>query len=111
MKLLLANRRVRKYEVRDEEKRIRIQKMRQNGQEIRTNKSGCCGPEPLFGVKALEQGTQVPGIYVERNSLKAALSSTKSSGSFSDVSSAYAGYDVGVGHEASLPGATFTTPS
>ena len=111
MKLLLINRRVRKYEVRDEEKRIRIQEMRKTGRITRTNKSGFSGPEPLFGVKALEQGTQVPGIYVERNSLKAALSSTKSSGSFSDVGTAYMGCDVGVGNEASLSGATFTTTS
>ncbi len=59
VKLLLVNRLVKRQEVVDEEKRLRIQELRKSGQLIETAKSY----DIPFGVRAIQSGIQVDGIW------------------------------------------------
>ncbi|ESZ97029.1 hypothetical protein SBOR_2574 [Sclerotinia borealis F-4128] len=60
IKLLWTNRMVAKQEIIDEEKRVRIQELRQSGQFVETSK----GVEIPFGVRAIQSGIQVDGIWI-----------------------------------------------
>lgn len=81
-KLWYMRRFVRKHEIIDEEKKVRINEMRQSGISIAPKKEGADIP---FGVRALENGVLVEGIYTERNSLKASRNADRSSGSFAST--------------------------
>ncbi|TGO27662.1 hypothetical protein BPAE_0038g00080 [Botrytis paeoniae] len=60
IKLLWTNRIVARQEVIDEEKRMRIQELRQSGQFVEPMK----GVEIPFGVRAIQSGIQVDGIWI-----------------------------------------------
>ncbi|KAF7896007.1 hypothetical protein EAF00_006022 [Botryotinia globosa] len=60
IKLLWTNRIVARQEVIDEEKRMKIQELRQSGQFVEPMK----GVEIPFGVRAIQSGIQVDGIWI-----------------------------------------------
>ncbi|QSZ29123.1 hypothetical protein DSL72_003633 [Monilinia vaccinii-corymbosi] len=60
IKLLWTNRMVARQEIIDEEKRIKIQELRQSGQFIETKKD----VDIPFGVRAIQSGIQVDGIWI-----------------------------------------------
>lgn len=59
-KLFYTNRLMRKQEVVDEEKRIRIRELRSSGQIVDSRKSH----DVPFGVRAIQSGIQVDGIWI-----------------------------------------------
>ncbi|KAM4055098.1 hypothetical protein HRG_005907 [Hirsutella rhossiliensis] len=62
VRLWLSNRKLRKHEVIDEERRVRLAEMRHCGIEaLRTTN------EIPFGVRALESGVEVEGIWISRS--------------------------------------------
>ncbi|KAG9231590.1 hypothetical protein BJ875DRAFT_443958 [Amylocarpus encephaloides] len=65
VKLLWLNRLVRKQEVVDEEKRSRIEELRHTGQIVESDKSH----DIPFGVRAIQSGIQVDGIWISNTSL------------------------------------------
>lgn len=83
-KLLWRNRLVRKQEVVDEEKRVRIQQLRNSGQIIETPK----GHDIPFGVRAIQSGVEVDGIWISRTNtpIPSELRSGNLRGSTSDSS-------------------------
>ncbi|CAD6446566.1 0eb092ce-9d13-44e1-a718-21f45db657f0 [Sclerotinia trifoliorum] len=60
IKLLWTNRIVARQEILDEEKRIKIQELRQSGQFVETSKDS----DVPFGVRAIQSGIQVDGIWI-----------------------------------------------
>ncbi|RDL42085.1 uncharacterized protein BP5553_02064 [Venustampulla echinocandica] len=64
-KLIWRNKLVKKQEVADEEKRIRIQELRTSGQIIESRKSH----DIPFGVRAIQSGIQVEGIWISTTSI------------------------------------------
>ncbi|RAL65255.1 hypothetical protein DID88_001361 [Monilinia fructigena] len=60
IKLLWTNRIVARQEIIDEEKRVKIQELRQNGQFVETRKE----VDIPFGVRAIQSGIQVDGIWI-----------------------------------------------
>ncbi|KAJ1307909.1 hypothetical protein OPQ81_001986 [Rhizoctonia solani] len=65
IKLWAANRHMRKFEQLDEEKQARIAQMRKSGLPG-SHRSRRLGSEIPFGVKALEGGVEVEGVWVAR---------------------------------------------
>ncbi|KAF8858090.1 hypothetical protein BDZ45DRAFT_690373 [Acephala macrosclerotiorum] len=63
-KLLYTNRLVKKQEVVDEEKRMRIQELRNSGQIVESRRSH----DIPFGVRAIQSGIQVDGIWISQGS-------------------------------------------
>ncbi|CZR60829.1 uncharacterized protein PAC_10725 [Phialocephala subalpina] len=61
-KLLYSNRLVKKQEVVDEEKRMRIQELRNSGQIVESRRSH----DIPFGVRAIQSGIQVDGIWISQ---------------------------------------------
>ncbi|PQE06423.1 Methyltransferase type 11 protein [Rutstroemia sp. NJR-2017a WRK4] len=59
VKLLWTNRIVRKQELVDEEKRVRIEELRRSGQEVIKKDD-----DVPFGVRAIQSGIQVDGIWI-----------------------------------------------
>lgn len=66
-KLLWTNRLIKRQEVEDEEKRVRIEELRSSGQIIESTKSH----EIPFGVRAIQSGIQVDGIWISNTSTPA----------------------------------------
>ncbi|KAF3769158.1 hypothetical protein M406DRAFT_251183, partial [Cryphonectria parasitica EP155] len=64
IKLWVANRHMRKFEQLDEEKQARIAQMRKSG--ISASRRARLGSGIPFGVKALESGVEVEGVWVAR---------------------------------------------
>lgn len=62
-KVVWRNRIVQRQEILDEEKRLRIQELRSSGQIIESRKS----QDVPFGVKAIESGIQVDGIWISKS--------------------------------------------
>ncbi|KAG4032300.1 hypothetical protein MFRU_007g02080 [Monilinia fructicola] len=60
IKLLWTNRIVARQEIIDEEKRVKIQELRQSGQFVETRKE----VDIPFGVRAIQSGIQVDGIWI-----------------------------------------------
>lgn len=64
MKLWWTNRHVKKIEELDAEKQVRAAQMRRSG--LPSNRNSRLGSEIPFGVKALESGVEVDGVWVAR---------------------------------------------
>lgn len=62
-KLVWMNRFVKRQEVMDEEKRARIQELRRSGQIV----EGPKGHDIPFGIRAIQSGVQVDGIWISSN--------------------------------------------
>lgn len=67
-KLLMMNRMVRKQELVDEERRTRIQALRSSGHIVESRKSH----DIPFGVRAIQSGIQVDGIWISQANTPAA---------------------------------------
>jgi len=67
-KLIWINRIVKKQELVDEEKRMRIQELRNSGQIIESRKSH----DIPFGVRAIQSGIKVDGIWISQSNTPAA---------------------------------------
>jgi len=64
-RLIWRNRFVRRQEQINEEKRIRLLELRRSGQSVESRKS----QEVPFGVRAIQSGIQVDGIWISNNTL------------------------------------------
>jgi len=63
LKLLWTNRLVKRQELVDEEKRMRIQELRSSGQIVESRKSH----DIPFGVRAIQSGITVDGIWISQS--------------------------------------------
>ena len=87
-KLVWTNRHVRRQEGKDEERRLAIEESRQSSQMVETRKS----QDIPFGVRAIQSGIQVDGIWISKNAPP--ISSSLKLGKMRDSSSERSGNQI-----------------
>jgi hypothetical protein len=76
VKLVLVNKVMKKQEIVDEEKRVRIEELRKSGQIVESRRSH----DIPFGVRAIQSGIQVDGIWISQSNTPATSQLKLSSG-------------------------------